>query len=182
MRRREILVVIVLLIAGVIAWGMLRSASTTDPPGSADLPPVQGPEAEPQSPAEEMMALAPSHLAADFDIEFPDNAGVLAIAGNPGETFYTVTENDRATVLNRLADGTDVALWSTDARGRILEIVGSVGAELLLRFTDEPYTSRADGWHPGSFLALDMFSPGMGPYPSHLKAEDVDAIREMLER
>ena len=181
MRRREIVVIIMLLIAGFVAWQILRSAAVVNPQESGNIPEIQGPEAELEAPAEEMKALAPAHLAADFDIDFPANAGVLAIAGNPGETFYSVTENDRASVINRLADGSDKVLWSTDARGRILEIVGSIGEEILLKFTEERYTSRADGWQRGSFLALNMFMPGMGPYPSNLLPEDVDAIREILE-
>ncbi len=183
MRKREILAIIFLLIAGFIVWEMLQSASTVDVEESAGVPEMQGPETAPAAAptAAQMMAISPAALAADFPIDFPENAGLLAIAGNPGETFYTVNESGRGAVMKRLADGSDEVLWSTES-DQILEIVGSVGAELLLKFTDEPFSDPADGWQRGGFLGLDMFAPDVGVYPSNLRPEDVDAIREILER
>jgi len=182
-RKRELLIIVFLLIAGFIAWELLPGAGTVDPEESANLAEMPGPEAAPAAgPGDaQMMAIAPAALAADFPIDFPANAGLLAIAGNPGETFYTVNEGGRAAVVNRLADGSDEILWSTES-DQILEIVGSVGAELLLKFIDEPFTRPADGWRRGGFYGLDMFAPWVGVYPSNLKPEDVDAIREILER
>ena len=70
-------------------------------------------------------------------------------------------------------------LWETET-DQILEIVGSHGSELLLKFIDESYAGPADAWHPGGFYGLDMFAPGVGVYPSHLDAETVESIRATI--
>jgi hypothetical protein len=133
-----------------------------------------------------MKALAPAALASELVAvmrarytvpELPAEAGTLAIAGNPGEYFFTRRYTDRTEVCVMRAAGPEV-LWQT-GDGRMIEIVGSHGAELLLKYSDAPFTSPADAWVPGGFYALDMLAPaGIREYD--LDDDTVAAVRATM--
>lgn len=189
MNRRKIVAIIAFMIAGFIAYTVIRNYSGTITPNEVapgEMPGVELPEPEPQ-PVEQMKAVVPAARVEELHAvmaerytlpDLPENTGLLGVAGNPGEYFYTVNLEGVAQVWIMRAESPTL-LWQTET-DQILEIVGSHGAELLLKFIDEPYTSPADAWYPGGFYGLDMQAPGVGVYPSHLEPETVETIRATI--
>jgi len=187
MNKREISIIVALMVAGFLAYTVIRNygATTPDEVAPGETPEaVAGPETPP---AEDMKAIVPAVRATELHAamagehglpDLPDGAGLLAIPGNPGEYFYTVNLDGTAQVCIMRAAGSEV-LWQTET-DQILEIVGSYGSELFLKFIDEPYSGPADAWHPGGFYGLDMFAPGVGIYPSHLEPETIENIRSTI--
>jgi hypothetical protein len=168
------------MVAGFIAYTVMRNYSSTEPDevATGEAPQVVA------EPAEDMKAYVSASLATEIHAamavehglpDLPEGAGLLAVVGNPGEFFYTVKQDGATQVCVMRAEGPEV-LWETET-DKILEIVGSYGAELLLKFIDEPFTGPADAWQPGGFYGLDMFAPGVGVYPSHLDPEVVEFMR-----
>jgi len=188
MSKREIAAIIALMIAGFVAYEVISQFRGVDPdevtPG--ELPDVAG-DAVSDTPAGDMKAVVSASLATEIHAamweehglpELPDAAGMLAVVGNPGEFFYTTNREGEARVWVMRAAGPEI-LWETNT-DQILEIVGSHGSELLLKFIDEPFAGPADAWQPGGFYGLDMFAAGVGVYPSHLDDETVAMIRSTI--
>jgi len=186
MSKREIVAIVVLLIAGFLAYEMIRVYEVTNPD---EVAPGETPQAatgdEPADAA--MQALVPAArmselyaaVAAQRDLPpLPDEAGLLAVAGNPGEILFTRHYPGRAEVCVMRAGAIDV-LWIT-ATDQILEIVGARGPELLLKFVDEPFEGPADAWQPGGFYGLDMFATGEGVHPVELDAATVAELRAVI--
>jgi hypothetical protein len=187
MSKREIVAIIVLLIAGFVAYEMVRVYEVTDPDEVApgETPQTAGTVDEPGDAA--MQALVPatrmSELYAAVAAQnalppLPPDAGLLAVAGNPGEILITRQYPGRAEVCAMRSTGIDV-LWTT-ATDQILEIVGAHGSELLLKFIDEPLEGPADAWQPGGFLGLDMLATGEGPHAVELDEATVAEIRATI--
>jgi hypothetical protein len=192
MNRRKILAIVAFMIAGFIAYTVIRNVSTPTTPNEVapgESPGVEVPEPEPQPPhlAEQMKALVPAARATELHAamteryslpDLPQGTGLLGVAGNPGEYFYTVNLEGTAQVwIMRSVSPT--LLWETET-DQILEIVGAHGTELLLKFIDEPFAGPAEAWQPGGFYALDMEAPGVGVYPSDLEPETVEIIRRTI--
>jgi hypothetical protein len=188
MSKREIVAIIALLVGGFIAYEIFAGREAMDPnevaPG--ETPRVAQGEGGGRD-AAGMKAVVPAALASElvavmrerYDLpSIPANAGVLAVAGNPGEYFFTRRDRPRTEVCVMRATGPEV-LWTTET-DRILEIVGSHGAELLLKFSDAPFAGPADAWYAGGFYALDMFAPGDGIHAIDLDPEIVADIRSTI--
>lgn len=185
MSKREVFAIIALLVAGFVVYEVLTGFD----PQRDELAPGETPAGTPRPGAgtDAMMAMAPAARAAEVAAAvrarygvaaLPGDAGQLAIAGNPGEYFFTRREAGRVAVCVMGADGIE-ELWSTDT-DRILEIVGSHGAELLLKYTDRPFGGPADAWQPGGFLGLDMFAPQAGIHPVEIDDATVASIRATI--
>jgi hypothetical protein len=185
MSKREIFAIIALLIAGLIVYEVLTGFEAQRDELAPGETPVANPR--PRDDAGAMKAMVPAARATEVAAavrvrygvaELPGDAGLLAVAGNPGEYFFIRRQAGRAAVCVMRAGGAEV-LWSTDT-GRILEIVGSHGAELLLKFADRPFTGPADAWQPGGFFGLDMFAPHAGIHPVDIDDATVASIRATI--
>ena len=65
----------------------------------------------------------------------PEGAGGLAVTDEEGNVYYTqVNVRDEALLFRRDADGDDQMLWSTQARGRQIEVAGRDGDKLIIVF------------------------------------------------
>jgi len=188
MRKREIIAIIALMIAGFLAYQVISQFQGGDPDDVApgEMPEVVGPSTTKPA-AGEMKAVVAAARAAEIHAamqeehglpDLPAEAGLLAVVGNPGEFFFTRHYPGRADVCIMRAAGPQV-IWSTET-DQILELVGAYGSELLLKFIDEPFEGPADAWQPGGFYGLDMFAAGLGVYPSNLDAETVANIRSTI--
>ena len=192
MSRREIAAIIAVLVAGFIAFEVLHDPGVESPD---ELPPGETPEVVAQAPvngggARQMAALVPAVLAGELaaalqavsgvPVVLPEGAGRLALAGSPGEMYFTIHRDGRAEVCVWRPDGHE-AIWSADS-DRILEIVGAHGSELLLKFFDTPPTGPAAGWQPGGFYRLDVLAPNAGIYPADIGPETIEAIRKTIGR
>ena len=188
MRKREIVAIIALMIAGFVAYAVISQWQGADPdemaPGS--VPEVAGPSTT-EPTAGEMKAIVAAARATELHAamqqehglpDLPAEAGLLALAGNRGEFFFTRHYPGRAEVCVMRAAGLAV-IWSTST-DKILELVGGHGSELLLKFIDEPFKGPADAWQPGGFYGLDIFAAGMGVYPSNLDADTVATIHSTI--
>lgn len=188
MSKREIVTIIVLLVAGFIAYEVFRGYEVTDrnevAPG--ETPQVAGTAATPTDDAG-MKALVPAvrvselyaAVARQHDLPpLPPDTGLLAVPGNPGELFFTRRLPGRAEVCLMRAGAIEV-LWIM-ATDQILEIVGAHGSELLVKLIDEPFGGPADAWQPGGFLTLDMFATGEGLHPADLDDETVADMRALI--
>jgi hypothetical protein len=192
MSRREIVAILAVLVAGFIAFEVLRDPGVESPD---ELAPGETPEVVAEAPvngggARQMAALVPAVLASelvaaleamsDRPVVLPQGAGKLALAGSPGEMYFTIHRDGRAEVCVWRPEGHET-IWSTDS-DRILEIVGSHGSELLLKFFDRPPAGPAAGWQPGGFYRLDVLAPTAGIYPADIGPETVEAIRKTIRR
>lgn len=188
MSKREIVAIIAALIVGFIAYEMLVPSGTESPdeisPGEIS---GQSGRVTEDAQGDPMKALVPASRVAEIDAvmrerhrlpQLPADVGLLGVAGNPGEFFFTRRYPGRAEVCVMRTGGVEV-LWATET-DQILEIVGSHGAELLLKLIDEPFDHPADAWHPGGFYRLDMFAPSDGISPKHLDDETVADMRELI--
>ena len=188
MSKREIAVIIALMIAGFIAYAVISQWQGADPDEMAPgkVPEIAGPSTTEPAAGEmkAIVAAAPAteiHAAMQQEHGLPDlpaEAGLLAVVGNRGEFFFTRHYPGRAEVCVMRTAGTEV-IWSTNT-DKILELVGAHGSELLLKFIDEPFEGPADAWQPGGFYGLDIFAAGVGVYPSSLDAETVAIIRSTM--
>ena len=188
MSKREIAAIIVLLIVGFVAYEVIRGFNPVDfdevAPGES--PDTAGSAGETPQTAE-VKALVPAARASELFVvaherygipELPPEAGVLAIAGNPGEVLFTRHYPGRSEVCVMRASGLEV-LWVSEGDGMV-EIVGSHGAELLLKFVEEPFDGPADAWQPGGFFGLDMFAWDAGVHPVELDDATVDDLRRLI--
>lgn len=186
MSKREILAIVAVLIAGFVAYEIVTGFDAAERDEVAPGESFTG-NALPQDADGGMQAWVAAARAADIAAALraqhglaalPDDAGTLAVAGNPGEYFFTRQYPGRSEVCVMRAAGPEV-LWSTDTDRR-LEIVGSHGAELLLKFADEPFSGPADAWAPGGFHGLDMFAPHAGIHPVDIDEATVASIRATI--
>ncbi len=188
MSKREIVAIVALMIAGFVAYEVIIQFQGGDPD---ELAPGELPQnAEPvgrDAQTGTMKALVPAaRVAAIYDVvgekhdlpELPAEAGLLGVAGNPGEFFFTRRYADRTEVCVMRATGVEV-VWST-ATDRILEIVGAHGSELLLKQVDEPFGGPADAWESGGFLALDTFAVSKGTYAYEIDNETIAFMRSTI--
>jgi hypothetical protein len=191
MSKREIAAIIALMIAGFVAYAVISQFQDGDPnevaPG--ETPTMAAGAGERGGAPAEMKAWVPAapavaiHAAMSEELALsalPAEAGLLAIAGGPGELFFTRRSAGRSEVCIMRAAGTEV-IWSTET-DRVLEIVGSRGPELLLKFTDVPFVDPAAAWQPGGFLALDVTAAGEGLHPIAIDEETVARIRSTMRR
>ncbi|MGD8330212.1 MAG: hypothetical protein PVJ49_12310 [Acidobacteriota bacterium] len=186
MSKREIVAIVVLLIAGFLAYEMMRVYEVTDPD---EVAPGETPQAATgDEPAETaMQALVPAvRMSELYDAvatqhalpPLPQESGLLAVAGNPGEILFTRHYPGRAEVCVMRAGAIDV-LWIT-ATDQILEIVGEHGPELLLKFIDAPFDGPVDAWQPGGFYGLDLLATDEGVHPVKLDDATVAALRAVI--